>query len=153
MPDMKTNILLYEDIPEYGSWLKLILGGILALTFILGMIFLSIDTEAALAMLGITIFDALLFKAILPRRFQIFEDRLKILLGGPFAINIPLSNIAEARPALGRKAFYYPGLRFATSTKRVVEIIRKKGMNLVISPRNDDLFLEQLNQARQLQSN
>ena len=149
---MKTNTLLYEDIPEYGSWLKIILGGVLALTFILGIIFISIDTEAALVMFGITLFDALLFKAILPRRFQIFEDRLKILSGGPFAINIPLSNITEAKSVSGSKTFVYSGLRFATSTKRVVEIVRKKGMNLVISPRNDDMFLEQLNQARQSQS-
>ena len=146
---MKTNILLYEDTPKYDSWLKLILGGVLALTFILGIIFISQETEAAMAMFGITLFDAL-FKAILPRRFQIFEDRLKILLGGPFAINIPFSNIAEAKPASGRKVFAYWGIRFATSIHHVVEIVRKKGLNLVISPKNDDMFLEQLNQARQL---
>ena len=122
----------------------------MALTFILGIIFISIDTEAALAMFGITLFDALLFKAILPQRFQIFEDRLKIILSGPFAIYIPFSNITEARPASGRKVFAYWGERYATSTHHVVEILRKKVLNLVISPMNDDMFLEQLNQARQL---
>ena len=147
---MKANILLYEDTPKYDFWLKFILGGFLALTFVLGVVFLYQDTEAAIAMFGITLFDALLFKAILPRRFQIFEDRLKILLGGPLAINIPFSNIEEAKPATGRKAFAYWGIRFATSTAHVVEIVRKKGLNLVISPRNDDMFLEQLNQARHL---
>ena len=149
---MKGSTLLYEDTPKYDSWLKLILGGVLALTFILGIIFIYQDTEAAIAMFGITLFDALLFKAILPRRYQIFEDRLKILLGGLFSINIPFSNIAEAKPASGRKAFAYGGLRFATSARNVVEIVRKKGLNLVISPRNDDMFLEQLNQARKLWS-
>ena len=149
VPGMKTDILLYEDTPEYDSWLKLILGGVLALTFILGVVFISQDTEAALVMFGVTVFDALLFKAILPRRFQIFEDRLKILLGGPFAINIPLSNIAEVKTVSGSKVFAYSGIRFATSTKCVVEIVSRKGMNLVISPKNDDMFLELLNQARQ----
>jgi len=149
---MKTNTLLYEDTPHYDFWLKLILGGILALTFILGIVFISQDTEAAMVMFGITLFDALLFKAILPRRFQVFEDRLRILLGGPFAINIPFSNIAEAKPASGRKVFVYWGQRFATSTRHVVEIVRKKGLNLVISPAHDDMFLEQLNRARKLQS-
>ena len=145
---MKTKTLLYEDTPKYDSWLKLILGGVLALTIILGIILISQDTEAALVMFGITLFDALLFKAILPRRFQIFEDRLKILLGGPFAINITFSNIAEAKPASGRKTVIYSGIRFATSIHHVVEIIRKKGLNLVISPKNDEMFLEQLNQVR-----
>ena len=141
--------MIYEDIPKYDLWLKLLLISILALTFILGIIFIYQDTEAAIVMFGITLFDALLFKAILPRRFQIFEDRLIILLGGPFTINIPLSNIAEAKPASGKKLFFYWGSRFATSTHHVVEIIRKKGLNLVLSPRNDDMFLEQLNQALQ----
>ena len=145
---MKSNIVLYEDTPHYDFWLKLILGGILALTFILGIILILEDTEAAVVMFGITLFDALLFKAILPRRFQIFEDRLKILLGGPFAINIPFSNIVEAKPASGRKTVIYSGIRFATSIHHVVEIIRKKGLNLVISPTNDEMFLEQLNKVR-----
>jgi len=146
---MKTSILIYEDKPKYDLWLKLILGGVLALTFILGVIFIYQDTEAAIVMFGVTLFDALLFKVVLPRRYQIFEDRLKILMGGPFAINISFSNIEEARPASGRKAFAYNGLRFATSTRHVVEIVRKKGLNIVISPRNGDMFLEQLNQAWQ----
>ena len=149
---MKTNSPLYEDTPEYDFWLKFILGGILALTFILGIIFILENTEAAAVMFGITLLDALLFKAILPRRFQIFEDRLRILLGGPFAINIPFSNIAEAKPASRRKLMIYSGLRLATSAYHVVEIIRKEGLNLVISPAHDDMFLEQLNRARKLQS-
>ena len=150
---MKADILIYEDTPKYDLWLKLILGGVLALTFILGVIFIYQDTEAAIVMFAVTLFDALLFKAILPRRYQIFEDRLKILMGGPLAINISLSNIEEARPASGRKAFAYNGIRFATSSRHVIEIVRKKGMNIVISPRNSDMFLEQLNQARQTTGN
>jgi len=146
---MKTNILILEDAPKYDLWLKFILGGILALTFILGIIFIYQDIEAAAVMFGITFFDALLFKAILPRRFQIFEDRLKILLGGPFVIDIPLSNIAEAKPASGSKVFAYKGIRFATSIHHVIEIVRKEGLNIVISPRNNDMFLEQLNQVLQ----
>ena len=146
---MSTDTLLYEDVPEYDFWLKLILGGILAITFIPGIVLLSQEIEAAIAMFAVTLFDAILFKAILPRRFQIFEDRLRILLGGPLAINIPLSNIAEVKTAEASKTFIYTGIRLATSSRRVVEIVRKRGLNLVISPAHDDMFLEQLNQARQ----
>lgn len=77
------NRLLYEDIPKYAFWLKLILGGVLALTFVSGVILIASDTGVALAMFGVTLFNALLLKEILPRRFQIFEDRLRILLSGP----------------------------------------------------------------------
>jgi len=149
---MNTNTLLYEDVPEYDFWLKLILGGVLAITFVLGIVLISQEIEAAIAMFAVTLFDAILFKAVLPRRFQIFEDRLRILLGGPLAINIPLSNITEAKPAAASKTFIYNGIRLATSSRRVVEIVRKQGMNLVISPAHDEMFLEQLNQARQMQS-
>jgi hypothetical protein len=142
------SALIYEDILIYDRSLKIILAGILAATFIAGVILIREEIEAALIMLGLTVFDALLFKAILPQRFQIFEDRLVIALGGPFAIGIPLSNIADAKSVSGRKAFVYWGIRFATSTRNVVEIVRKKGLNIVISPNNEDVFLEQLNQAR-----
>ena len=68
---MRTSILIYEDTPKYDLWLKLILGGVLALTFILGVIFIYKDTEAAIVMFGITLFGALLFKAIQPAPLSI----------------------------------------------------------------------------------
>ena len=139
--------LVYEDTPKYDFWLKLILGGVLALTLILGVGLLFEDIRVAWVMFGVTLFDALLFKAILPQRLQIFQDRVKIVLGGPFAIDIPFSTVREVRPVPGSKAFVYWGIRFATSSHYVVEIVRKKGLSLVISPTNGDTFLEQLKQA------
>ena len=141
------NILLYQDKPEYDLWLKFILGSIIAFTFILGIIFISQDTEAAIVMFGITLFDGLLFKAILPRGFQIYYDKLRILLGGPLTIDIALLNITEVKPVTGGKVFVYWGIKFATSSSNVVEIVRKKGLNLIISPGNPDMFMEQLKQA------
>ncbi len=144
------NSLLYEDIPKYDFWLKLILGGVLALTFVLGVILISDDIRVALVMFGITLFDVLLFKAILPRRYQIFEDRLRILMGGPLAVNIAFSNIADAKSVPGSKAFAHMGIRLATSTHYVIEIVRKNGLNLVISPSKGDVFLEELRKALKL---
>ena len=147
------NNLIYEDTPRYDIWLKLTLGGTLAFTFILGWILISEDIGVALLMFAVTIFDALLFRAVLPKRFQIFEDRMKIVLGLHFAISIPFSNIVDARSASGDKTFIYWGIRFATSTRSVVEIVRKRGLNMVISPSQDDIFLERLNHARNMASN
>ncbi len=141
------SYLIYEDSARYDLWLKLILGGILACTLILGIVLLFIDLPGAWAMFGATVFDALLFNAILPRRYQVFQDRLKIVLGSPFSLSISLSTIKEVRPASGLKTFAYWGIRFATSASSVVEIVRSKGLNVVISPTNRDAFLAQLNQA------
>ena len=144
---MTVSVLVYEDKPRYDLWLKVVLGGVLALTLVLGFVFLTVDIIGSWVMFGTTLFDALLFKAILPRRFQIFEDRVRILLGNPFALNIPLADISEVHPASGREAFIYWGIRFATSSSGVIEIVRRKGLSVVISPLNPDLFLEQAYRA------
>jgi len=145
--------LIYEDSPQYDIWLKLILGSTLAFTLVLGIVFLLVDLLGTWIMFGVTIFDALLFNAVIPRRYQIFQDKLKIVLGNPFAFSIPLSTIKEVRPASGSMAFAYWGIRLATSSSSVVEIVRSKGFNVVISPTNRDAFLDQLNQALKAVSN
>ncbi len=139
--------LIYEDTAQYDLWLKLILGGTLLLTFILWIVLLPVDTLGAWIFFGVTAFDALLFHAVLPRRYQLFKDRLRIVLGYPFSVNIPLSTIKEVKSVSGSKAFACWGIRFATSSKNVVEIIRRKGLNVVISPTNRETFLENLNQT------
>ena len=139
--------LVYEDTAQYDLWLKLIVGSVLALTLVLGIVLLSIDFIGAWVSFGVTAFDAVLFYAILPRRYQILRDRVRIVLGRPLAWNIPFSTIREFRSAAGSKAFAYRGVRFATSSRSVVEIIRRRGLSVVISPANRDVFLEQANQA------
>jgi hypothetical protein len=143
--------LLYEDKPKYDAWIKVLLGGVLAIPLILGIILISVNSvnmEGALIVFGVVLFEVILFRLILPRRFQILNDKLRIVLGGPFAINIPLSDIADVRSRTGINAFVYSGIRFATSSSHTIEIIRKKGLNVVISPTKDDMFVEQLNRAR-----
>lgn len=78
---------------------------------------------------------------LLPRRFRIFEDRLEIVLG--FVYSIKLKDIEDVRKAESWKVFAFIGIKFATSTKNVVEI-KKKGFNVLISPKNPDVFIEQL---------
>lgn len=145
---MSSIVLPYEDKPRYDKQLKLLVSIILALTLIPGLIFINIYIEIALTLLGVTAFDGLLFAAVIPRNYQIFRDRVRIKLGGPLAINIPLEDIKEAKHAGASEAFVYWGLRLATSTSTVIEIVRRKGINVVISPLDDELFLAQLAQAR-----
>ena len=147
---MKSEILLYQFKPKYDFWLKFILGGLLTLTFIMGLFFLTNNKEAALILFGVTVFDALLFVTILPNRFLIYEDRLVIKLGGPLAHNIYLDEIKDVKPASSNDVFIYWGIRFATATSTVVEIVRRKGLNVIISPDDRDIFVEQLERACRL---
>jgi hypothetical protein len=98
-------------------------------------------------MFGVTIFYAVLFRLVMPRKYQVYSDKVRIVLGGPFAWNIPFSTIKEVRLASGASAFAYNGVRFATSYRDVVEIRRSKGCNVVISVSNKDVFLEQVSTA------
>lgn len=121
--------------------------GIVLLFLVLGLVLLFEDTEAAFTMFGVAVLDALIFKLVIPQRYQIYNDRIRIVLGGPFALNIALSTVKDVKAASGVKAFAYSGVRFATSSKNVVEITRTRGCNYVISPFNRDVFLEQANRA------
>jgi hypothetical protein len=104
-------------------------------------------------MLVTMVFELALFYFIIPRKYQIFNDRVRIVLGGPIKIDLPFSTIREARPARGQEAFVYWGLRMATSGEGVVEIARRGGgLDVVISPRDRDTFLEQLDLALQVSS-
>ena len=103
----KSAVLLYQDRPRYDFWLKLVIAGTLAITLIPGVAFIYVLAELAWTLLGLTLFDGLLFHAIIPRRLQLFEDRLRIELGRPFALNVPYHNIREVRPASTGEAFVY----------------------------------------------
>jgi hypothetical protein len=103
--------------------------------------------NASIVLFATAVFVLLLFWATFPRRYQIFTDRVKIVLGGPLSVNIKFDTIKEAREARGEKALGFWGLRFTTSTKDIMEIVRNKGMCVVISPGNRESFLKELNKA------
>jgi hypothetical protein len=141
------GMLIYEGPARYDAWLKLTLVGVLALTLVLGLVFLFVDVAAAATLFGVTAFDALLFNFIMPRSYRIYFDRLVIVPGSPFSLTVPLSDIKSVRRVSGLHSLVSSGLRFSTSTGYVLEIARLRGMDLVISPANGDLFLEQFNAA------
>ena len=138
---------VYEDHARYDYWLRLILFGIPLIFLIIGITLIPEDQEGAIAMFGGSLFIVSLFYLVLPRKYQIFEDKLKIVLGWPLHHDIPLASISNSQVTSGRKVFAYRGIRFATSSKSVVEIVRKRGLNIVISPNNEPLFVDKLNEA------
>ena len=141
--------LIYDEAAPYDAWLKYIIIGLPLLLIITGVILIPIDVEGTYAMLGDTVLVGLIFYFVMPRRYQIFEDKIKIVLGGPFKINVPFSTIKELRAAEGYKTMVYSGIRYATTTRSPVEILRKRGRDIVISPADRDRFLEQYRLARQ----
>jgi hypothetical protein len=136
------NYPVYESKAKYDMWLKVLLGGVVALTFVIGLSEVVWGGEEALTVFGTVLFEIVLYWLIMPRRFQITSDKLRIVLGGPLAFNIAPSEIEEARSRTGTAAFIYFGTRFATSASHTVEIVRGRGRNMVISPSDDEEFIK-----------
>lgn len=137
--------VVYEESPRYDVYLKAIM--VLPVFFIIAGIYYVIIAEvaAAIGMFATTILMAALYWAIFPRKYQILDSKFRIVLGGPFSFNIPFDNLETARAPEGISL----GINFATTflSKHAVEIIRKKGMNVNITPSDRELFLDNLNKA------
>jgi hypothetical protein len=106
---------------------------------------ITAQVEAAIGMFAITLLMAATYWAIFPRKYLILDSKIRIVLGGQFSFNIPFDNLETARAPQGVSL----GINFATTflSKHAVEIIRKKGLNINITPSDRELFLENLNKA------
>ncbi len=149
-PELRAN-LLYEDVPYYAFWLKFILLGTLGLTIVLGFYLLTIDFAGALTCFGVTLFDAVLFSLVFPRRYQLFADRVRIVLGGPFAFTIPMDRIKAVRLFPGKSIVKGSAVsvNLVTNMSNVLEISRHGGWAVTISPSRPEAFVEYLNRAIQ----
>jgi hypothetical protein len=137
--------VIYEDSPHYDVWLKGVI--VLPVFFILiGIYYLfTAQVEAAIGMFATTLLMGAIYWAILPRKYQILDSKIRIALGGTFSFNIPFDKLEAAGVPEGISL----GLNFATTflSQHVMEIKRKKGMTVNITPNDRDQFLENLNKA------
>ena len=139
------SLKLYEDRPAYGLLLRFIVivvpGSLLATSF---FVWRSGNQTDALWLLGEVAFISLLFWAIFPRSYQVYEDHLRIRLGGPFLVKVGFDNIKSVGIARGLNF----GINFATAiTKNGVEIVRKRGARINITPRAPEQFVENAERA------
>jgi len=138
------NILLYQDKPEYGLLLKLIL--IMPMAFLAVSVYLwsSGETSGSLALLIEAFIIGLIFWFAFPREYQVYEDHLRIVLGGSFSVKVGFHNIKTIR-ITSRSSFT---VNFVTRiTRSYVEIVKKKGLSIAITPTDNDTFVENANRA------
>jgi hypothetical protein len=138
---------VYEASSPVDRFLTILLTGIVIIDLAIAVWLSRVDITGTWFLLGTAVFLGLLFYIIFPKKYQVYEDRIRIVLGGPFAINVPFAAIKEIRPAPAGSGSVYTGLKLATNAKNIIEIVRTKGMGMIISPANRDLFLQQVNQA------
>jgi hypothetical protein len=138
------SVLLYQDKPKYGLLLKLIL--IIPVILLASSIYLwsTGDAFVSLALLTEAFIIGLIFWFVLPREYQVYENHLRIVLGGPFSVKVGFQNI-EAIRITSRLSF---NVNFTTTiTKSYVEIVIKKGMSIAITPTDKESFVEKANRA------
>ncbi len=134
------SLLLYQDEPGYGSLLKLIIvvvpAGLLATGIYLWS---SGESSGSLVLLAEAVFVSLMFWAVFPRRYQVYEDHLRVVLGGPFAVKIRFDQITKIE-VTSKMALT---VNFATRiTKTYVRIVKKSGLSIAITPKSNELFVD-----------
>ncbi len=142
--DYSQSVLLYQDKPKYGLLMKLVL--VIPAILLASSIYLwsTGDTFASITLLIEAFIIGLILWFVLPREYQVYENHLRIVLGGPFSVKVGFQNI-EAIRITSRLAFT---VNFATKiTRSYVEIVIRKGMSIAITPADDESFVEKANQA------
>lgn len=139
--------LLHEEKAGYDRMAQAVLLLVLAATLVPAVVLLFYELAGAIFLFGATALDALLFHLVLPRRYQVRDSGLGIVLGWPVHWDIPFATIKEVRPARAAGTWAYHGIRLATSPKTAVEIVREKGSDVVVSPEDRQRFLDRLGEA------
>jgi hypothetical protein len=114
-------------------------------------LFADVPFWAAFSVLGVLALTAVFVWAIVPRGFEVYDDRL-VLIFPLWPWSIDMASIELARPATWWQSYGYAGLRFATSPAQAVELRRVRPNllrrpNLIISPADREHFLVELNTA------
>jgi hypothetical protein len=89
---------------------------------------------------------------LLPRRFEVWPDRLVIVFPLRVRWSLPFETIAEVKPAKWWHAYAFMGVRFASNPALSVDIMRVapsvwKRPNIVVSPDQRAEFIEPVNAA------
>jgi hypothetical protein len=133
-------------------WLNAGLWALLAFTAVASMALLVlVDALSAGVTAASLVLTVGLIWLILPRRYEIWPDRLRIvfLLGG---WDIALDGIESVHPGRWYQAYGFMGVRFATAPGQTVTIMRRNSNlftrpNVVISPEDREVFLRELGRA------
>ncbi len=139
------SLLLYQDEPAYGLLLKLIIV-VAPVILLAASIYVRTTGESigSLVLFVEALIISLIFFMVFPRKYQVYEDHVRIVLGGPFSVRIGFDKIKtiEITDRLSLS------VNFTTRvTRNHVLIVQKKGPSIAITPRANDSFVENANHA------
>ena len=172
MRNIKLNNLVYEDNPwaymrlpyrerlpahwrRYTGWRLHILPIMLIILFAglelaFNLAFTPSSQEAAFwSIMGVALFLMVAIGfALYPTKYQIFSGKIRIVLGWVLHFDIPFHNIENATAATW-EGLWGLNLNFINSysSDDILQITRKRGAKIHITPWDRKLFLENLNKA------
>jgi hypothetical protein len=158
--------LVYEDDPWgspsfWGECKKILsdswvwtlqISPVMSIVFIAGMILaaIQIEQEAVFkSILVLTLFIMLVIHyALMPTRYQIYNDGIRIVRGWKFHFDIPFGNIYNVTVAKSNDLGFL-NLNFINSfsSDDILQITRKHGAKVNITPLDRKPFLEHLTKA------
>ena len=143
--DYSNSLLLYQDEPAYGLLLKLIMVTVPVTLLVVSIYLLSLGNSLdGLALLVEAFVIILIFWAVFPHKYQVYEDHVRIVLGGPFSVKVGFDKIK----AIGITSRLSLTVNFVTKvTKSHVEIAKKRGLSIAITPKASEAFVENANRA------
>ncbi len=137
------NYLLNEHKPRYDAWFKALLAIPLCMVLAVAVLLYASGSEEIWEVPVVLAFLLLLFWFIMPRKFLVMNDRLRLVMGAFLGFNIPYNNIKEIR----KPGTWTAGVNYMTSTRTALEIVLKKGLTISIAPEDRQLFLDDINRA------
>ena len=142
-----TNILLYEDEP--AGWIFKFFFVLITLVPLAVSVYfwVSGDNAGSLAMLIVAFVIGLAFWIVSPSKYQVYEDHLQILLGGPFVVKIRFDQIAAIEVTDKTTSEFTTIKLISKVTNTYVRIGMKKGLSITITPKSDALFVENANRS------
>ena len=93
------NVALHSAAPRYDKWVWALILSVHMLPLVLAVAMIAQSQfTAAWILFAVTGGIAFLFWSVLPRGYEVWPDSLRILLGWPFALNVPFDTIVNVRP-------------------------------------------------------
>jgi glycerol-3-phosphate acyltransferase PlsY len=140
------NIVIYEDMPRYDAGMKILLAVPIAiLIFTAIQVYITDGLKSALCMVVPLTVICLIFLLVMPRHYQVLDDGIRVVLGGPFSISYSFSGVKEVVQRRG----LWLSVNFVTAlaSKRVVYVIRSRGMPVAITPTDPQAFISAAGRA------
>ena len=135
---------------RYDKWLRRVFILAIGSPLVIAILILVVNhNSSAIPSLVFTSAILLTLWLVLPRAFEVWPDRLRIVLGWRLVWNIPLEEIGEIRPARGLGIMVFWGVSFITSVKNPVRIKRKRGVDILISPEDPAEFIATVRSAQE----